>query len=145
MVLPRVTTAMIKAGLHGWATNHRCGKESRRCILCNNYNDTLSHISRCSVTRELWRLLLPTLQFDNHAVLGFVFYQWTNDEIGHVALTTFGIYEFYRYWSHLPYRHTYSTTQCARAIAHFATVGLAGSRGSVTSSFIRKCRSLLTA
>ena len=97
------------------------------------------------MTRELWRQLLPNLQFDKHAVLGFVFYQWPNEEICHVALTTFGIFEFYRHWSHLPYRHNYTTNQCARAIAHFATVGLAGSRGSVTSSFIRKCRSLLAA
>ena len=59
MLLPRVTVSVIKAGLHGWATNHRCGRESRRCILCNRYNDTLDHMSSCSVTRELWRRVLP--------------------------------------------------------------------------------------
>ena len=98
----------------------------------------------CSVTRLLWRSLMPGKQFDKLVLLGFNRFQWCNEEICHAALITFAIHDFYRYWSHASHRHNYNAAQCARAIAHFATTALDGSRGSITSSFVAKCRSLLT-
>ena len=86
---------------------------------------------------------MPGKNFDKLVLLGFNRYQWSNEEICHAALITFAIYEFYRYWGHSSRRHNYNAAQGARAIAHFATTALDGSRGSITSNFITKCRNLL--
>ena len=71
LVPPRVAATLLRAGLHGGATHHRCGRQ-KTCNICQRYDDSLIHIVNCSSIRRIWHNVLPGIPFDGLDMLGFI-------------------------------------------------------------------------
>ena len=140
---PRMGAALLRAGLHGWATEHRCGRRAQ-CRLCRNNQDSLWHTINCTAVRNIWRKALPTTTFDGLDLLGFIDRSHTLQQRILLCTILHGLYEFIRFWSHQPHHHPYSSTTLPSAILHFAIAGAADCRSHHMRIALATIRSLLT-
>ena len=134
---PRVGSCLLKAGLHGWATDRRIKQRDSPCFLCNRYSDSLNHISRCAVTRRVWNMVLPLLAFDYQELLGFVHRTLDTRTRVSISCVLFLIYEARRAWQfHGRLNHNIEVTSMA-VLSHAAS--LVPFKGPHVRQFVASC------
>ena len=141
-VPPRVSTCMLRCGLHGWHTEHRFGRSSP-CFLCNEGDDSVLHISNCRVVRAVHNAMMPGVPFDKWLWLGHVRMFLTEEQRVTLAYCTFGAHECRRYHAHHG-RHTHvHAQQVARSVMHQVSAACACGRGSLASAIRSRVTSAL--
>mgnify|MGYP001459544874 CR=1 FL=1 len=141
-ISPRMGATLLRAGLHGWTTEHRCGRRAS-CRICGEHQDSLWHISNCSAARALRKKAFPHMPYDGLDRLGFIDRSFDLQQRILTCTILYGRYEFVRLWSHQPHRHPYSTTQLPSALLHFAIASSADCRSYHMRTALATIRSLL--
>ena len=139
---PRAAAALLRGELHGWTTEHRCGR-SKACTLCHQYTDSVLHMINCNAVRTIWRRAFPTTPFDSLDLLGFIDRAFTLQQRVLACTLLYGVYEFHRFWSHQSHTHPYTPLQLPSAIIHFIIAGTAEYRSPTMRTALATFRALL--
>ena len=148
LILPRSSACLLRAGLHGWFTSHRFG-ETRCCHFCQSDRDSLFHLSKCPVVKQIWGRVFGTtlpegMPFNKATLLGFTYEDHSIERRVHACSFLFLIYEAHRYFRHhgVPPTAQTSIGMCRTVLTH-ATGCFVGSRCKHEQSFVHKCRDAL--